>query len=409
MKKVGAAPVFSVMDRIAVIDAIRGFAVLGILLANVQSWSGYKFLPYEHIQQLPGYYWDHYFNLLDHWLVDGRFYSIFSMLFGVGFGIQYLKHRDNQPPFISIYRRRMGFLLMFGLMHALLWSGDILTLYALLAFVMISLRHLSDRALLTLALVLLLAFLLPQALMMMFAQPAIQPPAIAPKVYPDVSPAEVAHALGQGTWGEVFRMNLHNLYWRWLDFLPNGRISRVLGLFMLGFWLARTGYFQQQVFHSRQIFIFGALGLASTYVAQVLGGDLYHWANTPRDLVSKALLVAGQVCTGIAFMSIIAWIFAQTWGERFLYPLTLIGRTAFTSYLAQSVIGITIFYGIGFARYGSMGLAQLWMLALAIYMAQVGLMSFWLRYFKQGPVEWVWRCLIQKRWIPNRRVVQAAS
>ena len=136
---------------IQVIDAVRGFAVLGILLANIQSWSGYKFLPFEYIEQLPGYSWDHYFNLLHHWLVDGRFYSIFSILFGVGFGIQYVKHRDDQPPFIGMYRRRLAFLLLFGVTHALLWSGDILTLYALLAFAMVGIWQLHRNKLIMLA------------------------------------------------------------------------------------------------------------------------------------------------------------------------------------------------------------------------------------------------------------------
>ena len=393
----------SAAGRIQVIDAVRGFAVLGILLANIQSWSGYRFLPFEYIEQLPVYGWDDYFNLLHHWLVDGRFYSIFSILFGVGFGIQYVKHRDNQPPFIRMYRRRLAFLLLFGVTHALLWSGDILTLYALLAFAMVGLRNLSDRAVLHLALALLTAFLLPQILVLLFADPAVASPAIAHKQYPDVSPDEIATALGQGTWGEVFRMNLHNLYWRWLSFIPNGRISRVLALFLLGFWLARTGFFHHRVFQSRQIIIFGTLGLASTYAAQLLGGNLYNWASTPLELVSKALLVTAQVSIAFAYISIIACVFRRPWGERLLYPLTLIGRTAFTSYLAQTVIGITIFYGIGFGYFGTMGLAQLWLLALLIYGAQVALMGLWLRYYKQGPVEWLWRCLTQKCWIANRR------
>jgi uncharacterized protein len=392
--------------RIAVIDAIRGFAVLGILLANIQSWSGYKFLPFEYTQQLPYYQWDYLLNQLDHWLVDGRFYAIFSMLFGVGFGIQYLKNRDRQTPFISTYRRRLVFLLLFGVMHAMLWSGDILTLYALLAFVLVSLRNLSDRAVLCLAVALLALFLVPQTLMMLLGEPGAIPSAIAPKVYPDVSPAEVSHAFARGSWAEVFSMNLHNLYWRWLDFLPNGRISRVMGMFLLGFWLARTGYFYEKVFQWHRILLFGALGLACTYIAQLLGGNLSYWARQPVDLLSKPLMVSAQVFTALAYMSIIASIYRQAWGERFLYPLTQIGRTAFTSYLSQSVIGIAIFYGVGFGFYGTMGLAQLWVLALAIFAAQVAMMSLWLRYFKQGPVEWAWRCLTQKRWIPNRRISQ---
>ena len=393
--------------RIAVIDAIRGFAVLGILLANIQSWSGYKFLPDEYVQQLPYYGWDHTLSVLDHWLVDGRFYSVFSMLFGVGFGIQYLKNRDNQVPFISVHRRRMGFLLLFGVLHSLLWSGDILTLYALLAFLLIALRNLPDGAVLGLALALLMAFLAPQAMVMLLTDPVSSSYAVDYKVYPDVSSSELYQAYGQGSWAEVFRMNLHNLYWRWLDMLPNGRISRVLGLFLLGFWLARTGYFYHKVFQWRQIVIFGVLGVACAYGGQLLDGNLSQWARAPVDLVSKLLLVAAQVCTAMAYLSVIACIYRLPWGEGLLFPLTQIGRTAFTSYLSHSVIGIGIFYGVGLGYFGTMGLAQLWVLTLVIFAAQVVLLTLWLHYFKQGPVEWAWRCLTQKRWLSNRRALSS--
>ena len=114
--------------------------------------------------------------------------------------------------------------------YALFWSGDILTLYALLVF-----------------------FARPQALVLYFGPE--MPPAseLAHKVYPDLAPQEVASALGSGSWSEVFVVNLHNLYWRWLDFLPNGRISRVLGFFILGFYLARSGYFIHQVNKARWV------------------------------------------------------------------------------------------------------------------------------------------------------------
>jgi len=390
-------------SRIEVIDAIRGFAVMGILLANIQSWSGYKFLPYEYIEQLPYYPWDHFFNLLNDWFVDGRFYSIFSLLFGVGFGIQYLKWRDNLAPFISKYQRRLSFLLLFGILHSLLWSGDILTLYALMAFVLVALRNLTDRGVLTLAIATLGFFLIPQTLVMILIEPVAKAAGIAPKVYPDVTPDVLNHALGQGSLLEVFQMNLHNLYWRWLDFLPNGRISRVLGLFLLGFWLARVDYFRSTVFRGRQILIFGIPGLALTYLGQCLHGNLSAWSTTPLDILTKAMMVGAQVFLALAYISIIAWLFKQPWGERLLYPLTQIGRTAFTSYLAQSVIGIAIFYGIGFGLYGSLGLAQLWLLTLLIFAAQVVAVTLWLRYFKQGPVEWLWRSLTEKRILPNRR------
>ena len=218
--------------------------MLGILFANIRSWSGYKYIPLEQIDTLGYANLDGAFNSLNQWIVDAKFYAIFSMLFGVGFGLQYLKNLQRMDQFIPVYRRRLSLLLVFGVAHALFWSGDILTLYALLAFMMILLRELPTRTILWVAIGLLLFFAIPQALMLYFGPEATTPSNLAHKVYPDVSPAQVSAAFSEGSWVDVFSMNLHNIYWRWLDFLPNGRISRVLDFSCwVSIWLAVSTLF----------------------------------------------------------------------------------------------------------------------------------------------------------------------
>jgi uncharacterized protein len=389
--------------RIEVIDAIRGLAILGILLANIMSWSGYKYIPFSQIESLPLFSLESSFYTLDLWLVDGKFYSIFSILFGVGFGIQYLKNRENQEPFLKVYRRRLAFLIMFGVLHALLWSGDILSLYGMLAFVLVMLRNLSDRQVFGLSMVLFLFFVLTHSAVMLLG---IQPDALDPiahKNYPDMAPEAIIAGFGNGSWGEVFSVNMHNLYWRWIDFLPNGRISRVLALFLLGFYLARIDYFRGPVFQWWRIPVYLVIGLAFTGAGYILGGNISSWARSPIDLFEKVMIIGGQVTLALGYISILAVIFNRPLGRRLLHPLTLIGRMAFTNYLLHSVVGITIFYGVGFGLFGTMGLAQLWMLAVGIFAGQVLLSSVWLRIFKQGPVEWLWRCLTQGKLVPNLR------
>lgn len=388
--------------RIHIIDAIRGLAILGILFANIQSWSGYKFITFAEIQALPWYHLDALFNQLHYWLVDGKFYAIFSMLFGAGFGIQYQKNRQHQPPFLHKYRRRLSFLLLFGALHALLWSGDILMLYALLAFVLVMMRNIELDRLLPLAIFLLCLFAIPQLVMLQWADPAAIKPAMAHKTFPDMSPQQISAALGGGDWSEVFATNLHNLYWRWLDFLPNGRISRVLGYFVLGFYLMRVGYFVSGIYSVPRLFMYLVIGIGATAVARYTGTNITRWSVSGLDVLMKMLLVAGQGFLALAYVSLLAQVFRLKTGETLLYPLTLVGRMAFTSYLGQTVIGVIIFYGIGLGHWGTLGLAQLWLLALAIYTFQVVLCSVWLRYFRQGPVEWLWACLTAWQYKPNR-------
>lgn len=390
--------------RVHIIDAIRGLAILGILFANIQSWSGYKYVSFQTIEALPLYHLNALFMHLNSWLVDGKFYAIFSILFGAGFGLQYIKNQSIQASFIKKYRRRLGFLLMFGVCHALLWSGDILTLYALLAFVLVMLRNLDYEKLLPVAVLLLCAFTLPQVAMLLLTDPLIPTQALAHKTYSDMSPQVISDAFGKGDWSDMFSVNLHNLYWRWCDLLPNGRVSRVLGLFVLGFYLARSGYFVRGIYRQQYLLAFLLLGVAATGAAQYTDTNITKWAVSGGDVMMKMVLVSGQILLALAYMSILAQVFSLKIGQTLLFPLTLIGRMAFTSYLMQSVIGIALFYGVGLGYWGTMGLAQLWLLATVIYTAQVLFAAAWLQFFIQGPVEWLWGCLTAGEFKNNRRV-----
>lgn len=385
------------------IDAVRGFAVLGIVLANIQSWSGYKFLQFSEIAKLPYDQLDSFFYWAHVALVDGKFYAIFSLLFGIGFGLQWERKGHEPEKFLPMYRRRLGFLLLFGVLHALFWSGDILTLYALLAFVLVALRNLSTRALLRVSLLLLSLFVVSNAAHLLLADPTEAIEKTARSSYPDMSGEEVIAAFGSSSWSRVFSVNLHNIYWRWIDFLPNGRISRVLGFFLLGSYLARTGFFTSTARKPSMIFLLGVPGFALTLLAMKMGLSMGQWPQDAMGIVSKLANVAGQLLMGLSYMCVLTCVFATSFGRTLMHPLTLVGRTAFTSYLSQSVLGVVLFYGVGFGLIASLGLAQLWAVAIGIYAFQVLAASVWLRVFKQGPVEWLWRCLTQKRYIPNRK------
>lgn len=268
---------------------------------------------------------------------------------------------------------------------------------------MVLMRDLPLRNTLWVAIALLLVFAIPQSAMMYFGPDQTPASGVAHKVYPDVTPAELTAALGAGSWSDVFAMNLHNLYWRWLDFLPNGRISRVLGFFMLGFYLARSGYFVEQVYRFRWVLVWGVAGTALSALALAMHANIYRWATTEIDLLAKLILVAGQTTLALAFMSVIGVMYENKFCRVLLKPLTLIGRMAFTHYLMQSVIGITLFYGVGMGYFGTLGLAQLWLLALVMYAGQVLFSSVWLRLFTQGPIEWLWGCLTKGRFSTNRK------
>src|SRR5210317_1575279 len=116
-------------ERVIFLDVLRGFALVGILFANILSWSGIKFIPFEDIIELGNAETDAEIYQYLKFFVDTKFYTLFSLLFGVGFYLQISKNRDN-PSFPKLYLKRLSILLIIGLLHAMIWSGDILMLYA---------------------------------------------------------------------------------------------------------------------------------------------------------------------------------------------------------------------------------------------------------------------------------------
>ena len=116
-------------ERIDVLDVIRGFAIFGILMANIQSWSGYKFIPFEEIQRLAYYEYNDIFHNLFMLFIDTKFYALFSILFGIGFFLQFNKFREDQKEFIATYRRRLGFLMLFSGLEIFFLYMDLLDLF----------------------------------------------------------------------------------------------------------------------------------------------------------------------------------------------------------------------------------------------------------------------------------------
>src|SRR5215210_9252930 len=139
------API-SLSERLDVIDVLRGLAVCGILIGNMQWFSGYGLMP--PVMQADFSQVDKVVQFLVHFIVEGKFYSIFSFLFGFGFALQIARANERGDDKASLFKRRLFWLLVLGLVHAyLLWAGDILSVYALTGFVLLLFRRKSDRSL----------------------------------------------------------------------------------------------------------------------------------------------------------------------------------------------------------------------------------------------------------------------
>ncbi len=394
-----------VTKRIVLLDVIRGFALVGILFANILSWSGIKFLPIDTIKSFGNFTADatiyHYLKFF----VDTKFYTIFSLLFGIGFSLQISRNLDN-PDFPAFYARRLILLLFIGTFHALIWSGDILMLYALLGLIVLALRNFTEKQVLVSAIVLFFTPLIFDIIFMYtFASDIQSLPKTALKVYPDMTPEQIVAGFQSTNFLTVMKTNFHNIIWRWYDFIPSGRPFKVLGLFLLGSYLYSSGYFQETVGKVKTLIFWLVIGVGFTFLAINLNSSVAAFSKTWDSVLYKLIHEIGQIAMSLSYVSIIA-VLLKKFSNFFLWNIfKAYGRMSLTSYIGHSVLGIIVFYPIiGFSFFGKLSLENVYYIALGLLLFQFTFSVLWFKWFKFGPIEWAWRCLAYKKLFPIRNV-----
>jgi uncharacterized protein len=394
-------------QRIEILDILRGFALLGIIFNNMQYLSGYAFTPFDTLKQIINFQLNEdVYHFLDI-IITAKFYTLFSFLFATGFYIQLSRHKEESTDFLKIYRRRLFILLTIGAVHGLIWFGDILFSYAIMGFILILFRNVDSKILLRWSIcILLLPFLIDLALLPFFQTSATMSfNTTQPMVhvhYPDMTPETVINIFQNGSVAEIFLLNFHNLIWINMGHFPSGQILTLFGIFLLGYYLASTGFFTEK---SKPILLFIIsliAGLLATLSARILGGSLYRWPPTLPNILFKFLLLTGQICMCIAYIIFIYKIVQTSVGKRIMKYLIPMGRMALSNYLFQTIIMIIIFYNFGFNLFGRIGLIQTMGIAILILAIQIISSNIWLRHFRFGPFEWLWRSLTYKKWINIR-------
>ena len=405
VKKISKTLPLKGKKRIEVIDALRGFAILGILLANIMSFSGFKFLPIDEIKQLPSFGIDLFIYKLNAIFVDTKFYTIFSLLFGIGFYFQFNKNRENQHDFMKVYYRRLFFLMMFGLIHMFFWSGDILFIYAITAVIFVQFRNLDAKKMLIVSAISFIAPLFIDVVML-FVNPGymVPPVKLALKTYVDLSPSDIKNTFETGSFYDMLHLNFHNLKWRWFDLLPSGRFFKVFSFFMLGFYLMSSNYFLTKAFSKKLLAVYLVVGLCLTLVSKlVVGGSMGQFPSDWNDMLYKLLFSLGQVNLAFAYISILTMAYDTVLGKRLMVGLKYVGRMSFSSYLSHTIIGIIIFYPYALGLFNEFSLWQIELMAVGIYVLQVLFAKIWLKYFDFGPLEWLWRCLTYGKLLPFKK------
>lgn len=384
-------------ERLKVLDALRSVALFGILLANIQYWSGWSLATDAQRLAWAGadvVMWQY---RLHHLLVDGKFYTLFSLLFGIGFALQLQRLARNGGDGRRLYRRRMLVLLGIGLVHSfLVWDGDILTLYALLGLLLPTFQRCSGRTLVMTGLALVLV--VPFVGKALFAALGWAPHQalyalsdnLAKALGADPAPGRILEWLQRedlaGWWAWV----VSGPWYSWGLRLEVWRIPKVLGIMLIGMAagrrLAAGTLLSDRRLLWRVLFAGLTVGLPASAVYAWMPG--LGQASWPSMLGTMPLALA--YAAGFA----LAWPRASKW----LGNLVPAGRMALTNYLTHSVVGIVLFYGIGFGMVGRLPVWAIYLVAVALFSLQVVVSRWWLANHAQGPMEALWR-----RWTYRKR------
>jgi uncharacterized protein len=385
-------------ERHAILDVLRGIALFGICLANCAEFSLYTFQTKEVIEAMSTAGVDRIIRFLQYLFVDGKFYTLFSLLFGIGFSIILSNAAKKGGNGTETFYRRMMVLILIGLFHLIfLWAGDILILYAVAGLFLPLFRNVSDKKLILFAVLLLLFPIVIDGLVTLFDL-NLSASVISATQYLHGKAGITEETFSvwlveKESYMDILKFNSAGTFIRMQEFIEGNRIFKVFGLFLLGLYIGRNRIYASLNDNKKllkQVILYGLLVGLPTSI-------LYAWESTsghPFGLAGHSIIYAISVVPlSLAYAAIICLWYQKNKERKLFNVLAAPGRMALTNYIMQSVFGIIIFYGIGFSLGAKIGLVYVEFIAAGIFLFQVLYSYIWLRNFQFGLLEWCWRML----------------
>lgn len=404
-------------ERIHLIDALRGIAILGIFIANLPV--GFSF--YDASLPKTGTWfhpWDKQTVFIEHLLIEGKFYSIFSLLFGWGLAIQLKRSELKGLTPVSFVRRRLLFMFLLGLAHLLLlWTGDIVAFYALVGFVFLWIRKWNDRKLFITAIILLLSPILLYYLKMKFDW-MMAPAGIlydtGMKIDTQVAGIggfeEFVKKLKYGNYFDHLQTLLSGVFYRFGDLVFQSRIPKVLGMFILGYLLGKDDRYKQIISNTKllwSIAIGGLIfGLPCNYMLARYMEEGKYYNLGMEGLYQTIVYAFGVAPLALAYVALFFLAARTSFGKKCVAILQPVGKMAFSNYILHSLVGCFVFYGFGLAMLHEVGPVYTTLFAFLVFIGQIIFSTLWLKYFNYGPVEWLWRSGTYGKW---QKLVKATS
>jgi uncharacterized protein len=421
----GAQPV-AAADRIKSIDSIRGFALLGILLMNIPGF-GMNLDYWYFILTGPRSGYDYYTFAAVEIFFDGTMRGLFSMLFGAGMVLFMMNKKElpGQPSVAVYYYRRLLWLVFFGLINAfvILWFGDILFFYGLFGMLLFAFRKLPAKWLLIIALAIISCGMIQSAWRWSETREkrANYLEAMAAKKENKKLTEEQQGAIGEWTQRinsqkpDTAQTNLNlrtmhsgygAIFSYWIPMNASDEVSGtyygiydMLAMMFLGMALFAWGFFTNKLSTSTYVMwllIGYGIGIPVGYQLCLqdfgsfghFGEFVDRWRSTPFIFTEFR-----RIPITIGHASLLMLLYRSGAVKWLMKALAAVGQMAFTNYLMQSIICTLFFYGYGFGYYGKLHLHQIYYVVGCVWIFQMIYSVIWLKYFRFGPFEWVWRSL----------------
>ncbi len=396
-------------QRLPMPDVLRGFALLGILLMNIE----YFTRPMQGLMLGLDPRWsgiDRLANLFIATFVQGKFWTLFSLLFGMGFATLLARAEVQRVAFGALYTRRLIVLLLIGLAHAfVLFAGDILVVYAIAGFgLLLIFRAVPTPQVWRLGLVL---YVLPLALMWsstgMIVMASFASPEFAEAMTQASRDLRAEYAAAEaiyrdGSFWQVVRQRVADSFAQYAGLVS--LLPMVLGMFLIGGWAERVGILRDVDAHlplfRRALLTGGPFGAVLALAAMPHLIDADHSLLTVSLAFGVTLMTLANLLLCVAYAAAMVLLARRSQALRdWLAPA---GRMALSNYLLQSLVFTTLFFGYGFGLWGSVPRAMQVVLACAFFALQLLASRWWLARFRYGPMEWLWRALTYRKMPPMR-------
>ncbi len=377
-------------DRVKVVDALRGFALFAILLANIpftESADG-VYETRTFILGSPGT--DKLLGGIFHLLIDKKFVAIFSILFGFGFYVQLKRAEQRGIAFRKYFLVRMVLLLAIACIHAyFLWFGDIIRDYAICGMLVLLMYKWSPKKLLITG---LLFAVLGTAIVFILN-------GVIGVSYPFDTSIVREHPLTISYW-QYLQINARIDPFR--NFIQDSPITLVFafGCMLIGFALAKSGFFHQpEIFRKTTSRLIGfglPLGLICSYLFWMI--SIGQLELTPALIWLPIVIVAGLFLQSLFYISTFVKLYPHNWFKKMVQPFEFVGRMALSNYILQSIFYLFIFFHCtnGLKLFGKLTLTETYLIAVVLFGVQVIFSKWWLKTHSQGPIEFLWKNMVYR-------------